>query len=95
MARENEVRTIEDRIEGCMERSMNGRALPIDGREMKAMVSYLQFLSTGRAGRTRRSTGRGTPTLPFLDRAADVETRTRGLCRDVPGVSSARRPGAA
>ena len=28
MARENEVRTIEDRIDGCMERSMNGRALP-------------------------------------------------------------------
>jgi thiosulfate dehydrogenase len=74
MARENEVRTIEDRIDGCMERSMNGRVLPSGGREMKALVSYLQFLSGGVpvGGQTP---GRGTPTLPFLDRAADV---TRG-----------------
>jgi len=74
MARENDVRTIEDRIDGCIERSLNGRALPSGGREMKAMVSYLQFLSSGVpvGGQT---SGRGTPTLPFLDRAADV---TRG-----------------
>ena len=72
MPRENEVRTIEDRIEGCMERSMNGRALPVDGREMKAMVSYLQFLSTG-LPIGQAVVGRGTPSLPFLDRAADVE----------------------
>ena len=71
MARETDVRTIEDRIEGCMERSMNGRALPLAGREMTAMVAYLQFLSTGATvgGATE---GRGTPTLPFLDRAADA-----------------------
>ena len=77
MARENEVRTIEDRIDGCMERSMNGRALPSSGREMKAMVSYLQLLSTG-VSVGAQTTGRGTPTLPFLDRAADV-TRGRAV----------------
>jgi len=47
MARENEVRTLEERINGCFERSMNGRALPGEGREMKAMLAYIQFLSTG------------------------------------------------
>ena len=36
IGRENEVRTLEDRINGCMERSMNGRTLQLDGREMKA-----------------------------------------------------------
>jgi len=71
MARENDVRTIEDRIEGCLERSMNGRPLPADGPEMKAMVSYLQFLSTGTAVGSATS-GRGTPALPLLDRAADA-----------------------
>jgi thiosulfate dehydrogenase len=71
LARENDVRTIEDRIEGCLERSMNGRALPADGREMKAMVAYLQFLSSGvPVGKTVE--GRGAPALPYLDRAADV-----------------------
>ena len=46
-AREGEVRTIEDRINGCMNRSMNGRDLPIDGPEMQAIVAYIKFLSTG------------------------------------------------
>jgi len=77
MARENDVATIEDRVEGCMERSMNGRALPADGREMKAVVAYLQFLSTGVAvGKTVE--GRSTPPLPLLERAADV-TRGRAV----------------
>jgi thiosulfate dehydrogenase len=76
MARENEVRTIEDRIEGCLERSMNGRALPPDGREMRAIVAYVQFLSTG-VPVGRSADGRSTPVLPYLDRAADsVRGRT-------------------
>jgi thiosulfate dehydrogenase len=70
IARENEVRTLEDRIEGCLERSMNGRPLPVDGREMKALVAYLQFLSTG-IPVGRALDGRGTPRLPLLSRAAD------------------------
>jgi thiosulfate dehydrogenase len=70
MGRENEVRTIEDRIQGCMERSMNGRTLPDAGREMKAMVAYMQFLSTG-VPIGKPVEGRGTPSLPLLDRAAD------------------------
>ena len=70
IARENTVRTIEDRIQGCMERSMNGRTLPVDGKEMTALVAYLQFLSSGvPAGKPVE--GRGTPALPLLDRAAD------------------------
>jgi thiosulfate dehydrogenase len=76
MARENDVRTIEDRVQGCMERSMNGRPLPVDGREMKAIVAYLQFLSTG-VPVGKPTEGRGTPALPLLDRAADVERGAR------------------
>jgi thiosulfate dehydrogenase len=47
IAREDEVRTLEERIEGCMERSMNGRVIPLGGKEMKALLAYVQFLSTG------------------------------------------------
>ena len=70
IGRENEVRTIEERIEGCMERSMNGRQIPLGGKEMKALVAYIQFLSTGvPVGKTIE--GRGSPNLPLLNRAAD------------------------
>jgi thiosulfate dehydrogenase len=43
--RENKIGTIEERINGCMERSMNGRMLPPDGKEMQAFTTYLNWLS--------------------------------------------------
>ncbi len=43
--RENKIGTIEERINGCFERSMNGRTLPSNGKEMQAFVKYLTWLS--------------------------------------------------
>lgn len=37
--------TLAERIDGCMERSMNGRPLPVEGREMRAFVAYLDMLT--------------------------------------------------
>lgn len=45
--REGQVGTLEERVNGCMERSMNGRALPLDSREMKAFLAYMKWLSAG------------------------------------------------
>ncbi|WP_284139559.1 MULTISPECIES: c-type cytochrome [unclassified Virgibacillus] len=45
--REGTVFTIEDRINGCMSRSMNGKPIPLDSKEMKAMVAYLTHISKG------------------------------------------------
>ncbi len=42
--RENKMGTIEERINGCMERSMNGHVMPPDSKEMKALISYLDWL---------------------------------------------------
>lgn len=39
--------TIEDRINGCMVRSMNGEKLEEDSREMRSMVAYLTYISEG------------------------------------------------
>jgi thiosulfate dehydrogenase len=68
--REDAVSTTEERVNGCMERSMNGRKLPPDGEEMKAMVSYLHFLSTGIPVGAKLEGG-GTLKLKALARAAD------------------------
>lgn len=43
--REGKVVPVESRVNGCMERSMNGKALPNDSREMKAIVAYMEDLS--------------------------------------------------
>ncbi len=69
-ARENRVGPIEDRVNGCMERSMNGRALPLDSKEMRAFVSYLKFLSTGVPVGSKVQ-GRGPMAIKPIARAAD------------------------
>lgn len=45
--RSNSVGTIEDRINGCMERSMNGKKMPQDSPPMKAIVAYMEWLGEG------------------------------------------------
>jgi len=43
-ARAGRVITLEDRINGCFLRSMNGKPLPLDSKEMKAMVAYFDWM---------------------------------------------------
>jgi thiosulfate dehydrogenase len=69
-ARSGRVGTLEDRLQGCMERSMNGRKLPPDAPELTAMAAYLKFLATGRPVGSKLP-GAGAGHMPELDRAAD------------------------
>jgi thiosulfate dehydrogenase len=39
--------TLEERVNGCLLRSMNGKALAADSPEMKAMIAYFNWLSAG------------------------------------------------
>src|SRR5699024_11037071 len=45
--REGITFTLEDRVNGCMVRSMNGRMIPNDSSEMRALISYLTYISVG------------------------------------------------
>lgn len=64
--------TIEQRVNGCMTRSMNGRPLPLDAPEMRAMVAYIDFLSQGvKPG--EHLTGYGAGQMAELDRPADPQ----------------------
>jgi thiosulfate dehydrogenase len=97
IARENQVRTLEERINGCMERSMNGKALPVGGPEMKAMLSYIRFISA--AEKTGESLdGRGAPPLALPDKAGDpahgqkVFTDTCAACHGANGQGQHLEP---
>jgi thiosulfate dehydrogenase len=46
-ARSGRVDLLEDRINDCFERSMNGRAIPAQGRDMRDIVAYMAWLSRG------------------------------------------------
>jgi thiosulfate dehydrogenase len=43
--RENKMGTLAERIDGCMERSMNGQKIPHESLEMKGMLAYMEWLS--------------------------------------------------
>jgi thiosulfate dehydrogenase len=69
--REGEVGTLEDRVNGCMERSMNGRALALDSREMKAFLAYIKWMSSGIPDGAK-IVGSGTMAVQEPNRAADL-----------------------
>lgn len=69
-AREGGIGTLEERINGCMERSLNGRALPLDGTEMKAFLAYAKWLSAGIPVGARLD-GAGVRAITEPARAAD------------------------
>ena len=90
-ARSGSVGTIEDRIQGCMQRSMNGKALPPEGPEMIAMVSYLKFLSDG-IPVGAKTFGRGTGRMPELQSRGRSSARKNHLCNHVRVLSWSERP---
>jgi len=68
--RSGTVEGFEKRVNDCLERSLNGKALPVKSREMKAIVAYLQWLGKDvPPGTTPKGTG--LITLSFMKRAAD------------------------
>lgn len=66
-SRSGTVETIEYRINGCFERSLNGKALAPDGADMRDIVSYMTFLSRG---------------VPVGYQAPPPDTRWNGLTPD-------------
>jgi len=43
-AREDRVLSLADRVNNCIERPHNGKHLPVDGKEMLAMICYMKWL---------------------------------------------------
>ncbi len=97
--REGEIGTLEERINGCMERSMNGRVLPLDGVEMKAFLAYAKWLSTGIPDGARL-TGAGAMRIKEPDRAADpvrgadIYANTCAVCHGADGRGQRAAAGA-
>lgn len=67
--REDKVAGLEERINGCFERSLNGKAMATDSREMKAIVAYVDWLSKDMP---KDVYGLRTPKYEGPNRKADV-----------------------
>ena len=94
-ARTGRVDMIEDRINDCFERSMNGRAIDRGGADMRDLVTYMAFLSRGIPSGARVD-GQGSPPLEPLrgDTAAGRQffATTCSACHGGDGGGTAAAP---
>lgn len=85
----DQVLSLAERVNGCMIRSMNGRPLPEDGREMNAFIAYMRYLGKNTPEAVRVA-GMGLKSLPT---AAQTPDRVRGeklfvqLCASCHGAN--------
>jgi thiosulfate dehydrogenase len=94
-ARSGKVDLIEDRINDCFERSMNGSRLNASGRDMRDIVAYFAFLSRGIPVGAEME-GQGFPRLAPLkgdpNRGTTVFISTCSRCHGGTGQGSAIAP---
>lgn len=86
-ARSASVEALQDRINDCFLRSMNGKALPVDSPEMLGVLSYIWWLSQG-VPTGMSSNGRGfvSITAPSAANAKDGEAIYAQKCAACHGV---------
>lgn len=69
-ARSGQIENIYKRINDCIERSLNGKSLSQDSKEMQAMKSYIEFLGMN-VKKGDKANASGIFDLPFLNRPID------------------------
>lgn len=68
--RSGQMEDIPKRINDCFERSLNGKALEYNSKEMQSMVAYMEWLGKD-VPKGEMPKGVGIYEVPFLDRASD------------------------
>jgi thiosulfate dehydrogenase len=96
-SRNARVNLLEDRINDCFERSMNGRALPFDSLQMRAILAYFQWLSrgvpTGQDGLGRGFKRITAPRPPDRERGARIYAEKCALCHGKDGEGTYSQQG--
>jgi thiosulfate dehydrogenase len=94
-ARSGHVDLLEDRINDCFKRSMNGKALDTQGRDMRDIITYIAFLSRGYPPGSEMK-GQGVPKLDPLKgdtaRGRQIFATTCVACHGADGNGSAVAP---
>jgi thiosulfate dehydrogenase len=96
LPRAGRVGTMEDRINGCFLRSMNGKPLPTGSEEMRGLLAYVWWLSKD-VPVGAEVVGRGNPPLQAPapadpERGKAVYARACAACHGEDGLGSADVP---
>lgn len=94
-SRSGYVQIIEDRVNDCFKRSMNGRALAPESRDMRDIVNYFAFLSLGFPVGAE-VVGQGIPPVPPVEgderRGQAIYAGKCAVCHGVNGQGTAAAP---
>jgi thiosulfate dehydrogenase len=92
-ARNAQVNALQDRVNDCFERSMNGKPLSLDSDEMRGILSYVWWLSrdvpTGVAVRERGFTRIKAPRPPDPGRGRTLYLERCSACHGADGQGRA------
>ncbi|HSY77124.1 MAG TPA: c-type cytochrome, partial [Bacteroidia bacterium] len=69
--RSGTIENIYKRVNDCIQRSLNGKALDTSGKEMLAMTAYIKWVGKD-VPKGKAMTGAGGGEIAYLDRAADT-----------------------
>ncbi|QGS31151.1 c-type cytochrome [Cupriavidus metallidurans] len=96
--RAGRVITLAERINGCFQRSMHGKPLPVDSEEMKAMVAYFDWMKreTKPADKVAgRGVGKIDKTIvPNVENGRKIYTAQCALCHGANGEGITNAHGA-
>jgi thiosulfate dehydrogenase len=84
LVRDQRVVALPERINECMRRSMNGRILPYDSREMTALLAYLQSIGDPPPARTEPAPS--PPLLADAVRGREVFATVCARCHQPDGL---------
>lgn len=68
--RSGTVESVEKRVNDCLQRSLNGKPLDSNSRELKAMVAYIKWVGSNVPAK-KKPVGVGISSIAYLDRPAD------------------------
>ena len=90
-ARVGGIQVIEDRINDCFKRSMNGKPLVPESRDMRDIIAYMAFLSSGYPVFAQVE-GQSFPRIPVLEgdtaRGAETFAAKCSVCHGANGVGT-------
>jgi thiosulfate dehydrogenase len=86
--RDGQVISLVDRINECMTRSMNGRPLPDDSREMAALLAYFRSIGNAPASDVHAAAPASLRGDPI--RGAEVYARVCAACHQADGLGKRR-----
>ena len=87
-ARSDRVISLAERIDECMTRSMNGRKLPDDSREMAAYLAYLRFIGEPEPQKIEPAPAPAAALPGDAARGAEVFGRVCAICHQPDGLGT-------